>query len=336
MPVHTIDTDRNLDSILYSMIGNMTVPVSGEKLARDLGISHSRLARLIDRLRVEGVEILGEPFSGFRLTRLPDVLIPELITDRLHTKTMGRNLLHVWEIDSTNAFAAGLLTSDDSVPHGTTVVAERQTAGRGRRGRRWISDSGVGLYFSIVLKPNVSVSANLAPLLTLGAALAAHDSIERTTELQVDIKWPNDLLIGRKKVCGILSEMHAELDHVRSMIVGVGINVNHSEMPDEIRTIGSSLRLESGRGHSRIEILVDFLSAFEKIYDGFVAKGPASITEPWTALSSFANGRKVKVHDGVRQIEGTTDGLSAMGALRILRYGGGIEEVYSGDVVDWE
>ena len=334
MLAQTTDADRNLDSILYSMIGNMAVPVSGEKLAKDLGISHSRVARLVEKLRGEGVEILGTPFSGFRLTRLPEVLIPELIIERLHTKTMGRNLLHLWEVDSTNAFAGELTSSGDSVPHGTTVVAERQTSGRGRRGRRWISDSGVGLYFSVVLRPDVS--ANLAPLLTLGAALAAHDSIERATELQVDIKWPNDLLIGRKKVCGILSEMHAELDQVRSMIVGVGINVNHSEMPEEIREIGTSLRLESGREHSRIEILVDFLTAFEKIYDGFVAKGPASITKPWTRLSSFARGRKVKVHDGVRQIEGTTDGLSALGALRIRQHDGSVEEVYSGDVVSWE
>jgi BirA family biotin operon repressor/biotin-[acetyl-CoA-carboxylase] ligase len=334
MMIQATETDRNLDSILYSMIGNMTVPVSGEKLAQDLGISHSRVARLVDRLRGEGVEILGAPFSGFRLTRLPDVLIPELVIERLHTKTMGRNLVHLWEVDSTNAFAGELVSSNRSVPHGTTVVAERQTSGRGRRGRHWVSDSGDGLYVSIVLKPDVS--ANLAPLLTLGAALAAHDSIERTTELQVDIKWPNDLLIGRKKVCGILSEMHAELDQVRSMVVGVGINVNHSEMPEAIREIGTSLRMESGRSHSRIEVLVDFLTAFEKIYDRFVAKGPVSITQPWTELSSFAHGRMVAVHDGVRQIEGTTEGLSALGALRIRQDDGRVEEVYSGDVVHWE
>ena len=330
----TRETDQNMDAILYSLIGNMTVPVSGEKLATDLGISHSRVLRLVDKLRGEGVEILGEPFSGFRLTRLPDVLIPELVLERLHTKSMGQKLHHLYEVDSTNAFAARLVSSDGSVSHGTTVVAERQTAGRGRRGRQWISGSGVGLYISIVLKPDIS--SNLAPLLTLGAALAAHDSIERTTELQIDIKWPNDLLVGRRKVCGILSEMHGELDQVRSMIVGVGINVNHSEMPEEIREIGSSLRLESGRFHSRIKILVDFLAAFEKIYDRFVAKGPVSIIEPWTRLSSFAHGRRLKVHDGVRQIEGTTDGLNALGALRIRQDEGGVEEVYSGDVVEWE
>ncbi len=334
MLTYTRETDRNLDSILYSMIENMTVPVSGEKLAADLGISHSRVARLVERLRGEGVEILGAPFAGFRLTRLPDVLIPELVLERLHTKTMGQNLLHLWEVDSTNAFAGELLGSGEAVPHGTTVVAERQTAGRGRRGRQWVSASGVGLYVSIVLKPDMS--ANLAPLLTLGAALAVHDSIRRTTELQVDIKWPNDLLIGRKKVCGILSEMHAELDQVRTLIVGVGINVNHTEMPGAIRNIGTSLKLESGHGHSRIEILVDFLTAFEKIYDSFVAKGPVSITAPWAELSSFAFGRTVKVHDGVRQIEGITDGLSALGALRIRQDDGGVEEVYSGDVIGWE
>ena len=334
MPSEATRTDRNLDEVLYFLIENMTVPVSGEKLARDLGISHSRVVRLVDKLRREGVEILGEPFSGFRLTRLPDVLMPDLIAERLHTREIGRNLHHLYQIDSTNAFAAGLLVSDKTTPHGTVVVAEGQTEGRGRLGRNWISISGVGLYLTIVLRPKIP--SHLAPLLTLGTAVAAHDTIERTTGLEVDIKWPNDLLVGGKKVCGILSELHAELDRVRSLIIGVGVNVNHSEIPEEIREIGTSLRIESGRRQSRIEILVDFLTAFEKLYLGFIQKGPASIIEPWMRSSSFAHGRTLEINDGVRQIRGTTDGLNASGALRIRQADGSVEEVYSGDVVHWE
>ena len=259
MSLAATETDRNLDAVLYVLIENMTVPVSGEKLARDLGIFHSRVVRLVDKLRADGVEILGEPFSGFRLTRLPDVLMPELIQERLHTREIGRTLPPPLSDRFDKCLCGRFVGLGPGHVTRTVVVAEKQTAGRGRLGRSWISMSGVGLYLTIVLRPDIP--CHLAPLLTLGTALAAHDAIERTSGLEVDIKWPNDLLVGGKKVCGVLSELHAELDRVRSLIIGVGVNINHNEIPEEIREIGTSLRIESGRNHSRIEILVDFLSA---------------------------------------------------------------------------
>ena len=326
--------DQNLDEVLHFLMQNMTVSVSGEKLARDLGVPHSRVVRWVDRLRSEGIDILGEAFTGFRLTRLPDVLLPQLIRDRLHTRAFGRTLHHRYRVESTNSYASDLLGQDKPAAHGTVVVAERQTAGRGRMGRSWVSPPGVGLYASIILRPEIS--SNLAPLLTLGTAVAAHDSIERATALEVDIKWPNDLLIGRKKICGILSELQAEVDRVRAMIIGVGINVNHEEFPDEIADQATSLRLESGRTHSRIEILLDFLHEFERLYERFREIGPSAIIDRWTRLSSFANGRSIEVDDGVRRIRGVTSGLNALGALRIAQPDGVVEEVYSGDVVHWE
>jgi len=334
IPETNPQVDQSMDEVLHFLMQNMTVSVSGEKLARDLGVSHSRVVRWVERLRSEGIDILGEAFTGFRLTRLPDVLLPQLIRPRLHTQDFGRTLHHLYSVDSTNSYAVGLLGQDKSAAHGTVVMAERQTAGRGRRGRSWISIPGVGLYISIILRPEISSS--LAPLLTLGTAVAAHDAIERATELEVDIKWPNDLLLGRKKICGILSELEAEVDHVRAMVIGVGINVNNEEFPEEIADSATSLRLELRRTHSRIEILLDFLHEFERLYEQFCEKGPSAIIDPWTRSSSFAKGRAIKVDDGVRLIRGVTDGLNALGALRILEADGGIEEVYSGDVVHWE
>ncbi len=325
--------DQSLDAVLHFLMQNMTVSVSGEKLARDLGVPHSRVVRWVDRLRAEGIDILGEAFTGFRLTRLPDVLLPQLIRDRLHTRAFGRNLHHLYSVESTNSYAIDLLGQDKPAPHGTLVVAERQTAGRGRMGRSWISSPEVGLYTSIILRPEIS--SNLAPLLTLGTAVAAHDSIERATDLEVDIKWPNDLLIGRKKICGILSELQAEVDRVRAMVIGVGINVNHDEFPDQIADTATSLRMESGRTHSRIEILLDFVHEFERLYELFREKGPSAIIDKWTRLSSFANGRMIEVDDGVRRIRGVTAGLNALGALRIAQPDGDVEEVYSGDVLHW-
>ena len=326
--------DRKLDELLHALIQNMMIAVSGEKLARDLGVSHSTLARWIDKLREAGVEIRGELFTGYRLARLPDVLLPQLIRPRLATTMIGRNLYHFYSVDSTNAFATRLLTHGRNVPEGTVIIAESQTAGRGRLGRSWHSEREAGLYFSIVLFPKAPPS--LAPLFTLAAAVAMHNAIERYTGLDIDIKWPNDLLVTGKKLCGILSEIQAEVDLVKNMVIGIGVNVNHETLPPDIAGRATSLRIASGRIQSRIEILLEFFQEFENIYMEFERKGPRKIIERWTSSSSFANGRRIEIHDGVRKIAGVTRGLNALGALRIEQKGGQLEEVYSGDVVSWE
>jgi BirA family biotin operon repressor/biotin-[acetyl-CoA-carboxylase] ligase len=326
--------DRKLDELLYALMQNMTIVVSGEKLARDLEVSHSTLVRWIEKLRQAGIEIRGELFTGYRLVRLPDVLLPQLIRPRLRTNTLGKNLYHFFTVDSTNAFAARLLAHGRRVHDGTVVVAEAQTAGRGRLGRSWYSEPESGLYFSMLLRPRVPPS--LAPLFTLATAVAMHDAIERDTRLAVDIKWPNDLLVERKKIGGILAEIQAEVDLVKMMIIGVGLNVNHERMPPDIAEIASSLRIASGRIQSRIEIFVEFLEDFENLYSEFVRKGPAAVIERWSRDSSFAEGRRLEVNDGVRTISGVTRGLNPLGALRIEQKDGRVEEVYSGDVVHWE
>lgn len=318
---------------MLSLCRNMTVPVSGEKLAAELGCSHSSIARLVDRLRKRGVEIQGEPFAGFRLMRLPDVILPEHLSQRRHTGHLGREIHHLYDVDSTNRYAAGLLSGGNRPRHGTVILAEHQTAGKGRLGRRWESPPGKGLYLTIVLCPEIP--SNLAPLMTLAAAVAAHETVERVTGLDVDIKWPNDLLVGRRKISGILCELHAELDRVRYVTVGIGINVNQDQFPEEIRESATSLSIETGRSWSRIEVLLDFLAAFERLYTRFESRGPAVVTEGWTRASSFASGREIEVNDGVRTIRGVTEGLSVLGALRIRVEGGGIEEVSSGDVIRW-
>ncbi len=326
--------DRKLDELLHALMQNMMITVSGEKLARDLEVSHSTLTRWIDKLRQSGIEIHGEVFTGYRLVRLPDVLLPQLIRSRLHTNQIGKSLYHFYTVDSTNAFALRLLEHGYKVAEGTVIIAESQTAGRGRLGRSWHSERESGLYLSMVLYPKAPPS--LAPLLTLATTIAAHNAIERATQLDVDIKWPNDLLIGGRKVSGILAEMQAEVDRIKMMIIGIGINVNQDSFPDDIAGRATSLRLFSGRLQSRIEILVDFLEEFEALYMTFEREGPRAIIDEWTRLSSFANGRKIEIDDGVRRIAGITRGLNPLGALRVEQPGGRTEDVYSGDVVSWD
>jgi BirA family biotin operon repressor/biotin-[acetyl-CoA-carboxylase] ligase len=162
-------------------------------------------------------------------------------------------MYHFFSVDSTNAFASRLLAHDHrKVAAGTMVLAESQTAGRGRMGRSWYSEPENGLYVSMVLRPQVPTT--MAPLFTLGAAVAMHNAVERDTRVDVDIKWPNDLLVGGKKVCGILAEIQAEVDRVNTLVVGLGLNVNHAGLPEDIAERATSLRIASGRLQSRIEI----------------------------------------------------------------------------------
>jgi BirA family biotin operon repressor/biotin-[acetyl-CoA-carboxylase] ligase len=326
--------DRKLDELLYALMQSMTITVSGEKLAQDLQVSHSTLTRWIDKLRQAGIEIHGEVFTGYRLLRLPDVLLPQLIRPRLHTTQLGKSLYHFYTIDSTNSFALRLAEHEHKVAEGTVIIAESQTAGKGRLGRQWHSERETGLYLSVMLYPKAPPS--LAPLLTLATTIAAHNAVERATQLNVDIKWPNDLLIGAKKVCGILAEMQAEVDRIRMMIIGIGINVNQLALPIDIADRATSLRLASGRAQSRIEILVDFLEELETLYMTFERDGPRAIIQQWIRLSSFGNGRKIEIDDGVRRIIGVTRGLNPLGALRVEQADGRVEEIYSGDVVSWE
>lgn len=324
--------DRKLDEFVFALMRNMTIAVSGEKLARDLGVSHSTLVRWVEKLRSYGLEIRGELFTGYRLLRVPDVMLPQLIRPRLRTRALGKNIYHFYRVDSTNAFALRLIAHDRKVADGALILAEAQTAGRGRLGRSWHSEPENGLYLSMVLRPKIPPS--LAPLFTLAAAVAMHNAVEHDTRLDVDIKWPNDLLTGGRKISGILGEIQAEVDRVHALIIGIGVNVNHSSFPPEVAERATSLRIASGRMQSRIEILLEFLEEFETLMDRFERTGPATIIDQWTQNSSFANGRRLKIDDGVRVIEGFTRGLNPVGALR-LETKGGIEEIYSGDVVWW-
>ena len=326
--------DRKIDQLLFALMQNMTIAVSGEKLAQDLGVSHSALARWIDKLRQARVEIRGELFTGYRLTKVPDVLLPQLLRPRLRTKRLAQNLYHFYSVDSTNAFALRLLGRQQDVPDGGLVLAESQTAGRGRLGRSWHSEPASGLYLSLILKPEIPPT--LAPLLTLGCAVALHNAVEKSTRLDVDIKWPNDLLIGGKKIAGILAEIQADLDRLHFLVIGVGLNVNHIELPSDLADRATSLRIASGQSASRIEILVDFLEEFEGLLDRFQARGPGVIVSEWSRHSSFADGRQVEIADGMRVVKGVTRGLNPIGALRVETEDHRIEEIYSGEVRNWK
>jgi BirA family transcriptional regulator, biotin operon repressor / biotin---[acetyl-CoA-carboxylase] ligase len=323
-------TDRRIDRLIELLVKNATVVVPGPKIAKEIGVTRSTVWTWIEKLRALGVEIKGHPSSGYQLQKLPDVLVPSLIGPEVGTGELGRKIVHYFRIDSTNSVA--LQMAAEGAPHGTVVLAEEQTAGRGRFGRVWYSEKSSGIYCSVLLRPELSPAA--APALTLVAGLAAHHAVAQVTGLAVDIRWPNDLLIGGKKVCGILTEMSAELDRLHAVVLGFGINVNHREIPSELRSIATSLRLEGGKPYSRAQVLVSLLKELERAYGVLLRDGSPAIAREWAASSSYARGKRVRVLSAAGEFTATTSGLEPSGALRVRRDDGREEPLVAGEIVE--
>jgi BirA family biotin operon repressor/biotin-[acetyl-CoA-carboxylase] ligase len=213
------------------------------------------------------------------------------------------------------------------------VIAEEQTAGRGRAGRAWHSEKTSGIYMTVLLRP--TLSPMLAPLITMVAGLAVRDAILEEIEIAPDLRWPNDLLLAGKKFGGILTEMHAEPDRVHFVIVGVGIDVNHTAMPAALSATATSLRMITGKVHSRLQLVARLLRHLETYYNRLVDEGPAPIVTRFTEVSSYARGKRVRIATAGMAYTGTTDGLEPNGLLRVRRDDSGRTEiVVSGDVAE--
>jgi BirA family biotin operon repressor/biotin-[acetyl-CoA-carboxylase] ligase len=223
--------------------------------------------------------------------------------------------------------------AEQGEPHGTVVLAEEQTGGRGRAGRSWISEKSAGIYCTLLLRPAIPPAH--APLLTLVAGLAARDAAAEELDSAPDIRWPNDLLVGGRKFAGILTEMHAEPDRIHYAVVGIGINVNQSKMPPELAQIATSLRIETKKTHSRFELLVRLLRHFDRYYNQFLSEGAAPIVKRFGEVSSYFRGKRVRITTSTESFTGTTAGLEASGVLRVARDDKkSTELVLSGDVAE--
>jgi BirA family biotin operon repressor/biotin-[acetyl-CoA-carboxylase] ligase len=323
-------TDRRIDKLIYLLVKNATVVVPGPKIASHIGVTRATVWEYIEKLRSLGVEIKGHHASGYQLAKLPDILAPSLVRTELGENEIGGKIVHYFRVDSTNTTALALAAS--GAAHGTVVLAEEQTAGRGRLGRNWYSEKSSGIYVSVILRPELSPAA--APALTLMAGVAAHRAISSATGLAVDIRWPNDLLVNGRKVCGILTEMSAELGRLHYVVLGIGINVNHRAMPDELKSIATSLRIEGGRNYSRAQILVTLLKEVEKHYRILLDDGNAAISRAWADASTYAQGKNIRVRSNGGEFQAVTAGLDPSGALRIRREDGCEESLVSGEVIE--
>jgi len=323
-------TDRRLAALLTLLSENATIIISGGRIAREIGVSRSTVWRWVQRLRELGVRVKGRPATGYFLETVPDILTPDLLRKRLRGSLFGRRSYHFFKTDSTNRIAMELGYADE--PEGAVILAEEQTGGRGRGGRSWHSERGTGIYVTLLLRPRLAPVH--APLLTMLAGLSTRSAIEAQTGLGVTLKWPNDLLLEGLKVGGILTEMHAEPNLVRFVVVGIGVNVNQEKFPTELSRVATSLRLASGRAQSRLEILVRLLSQFENDYNRFLREGPPYVVARFQSETDFASGRRVRVDTGMESYFGTSSGLSPEGLLQVKKEDGQMMTVIAGDVTE--
>lgn len=303
--------------------------VSGEELAEHLGVTRTAIWNHISRLREIGYTIDALPHLGYRLTGIPDKMLPDEIRNVLQTDFIGRKIYAFDKTDSTNDIASRLAEAGE--PEGALVVAEQQAKGRGRLGRTWFSPKGKGLWFSIILRPGLPPSA--APQVTLAGAVACAKAVRDIAGLDALIKWPNDVVINNKKVCGILTEMNTDMDRIRHVVMGVGMNVNvgGEEFPRELTATATSVKIETSKDISRLALLAAVLHVFEELYARLKAGDFESVKQEWIGLSNIV-GKYVRVTTEGRTLDGYAVGVDFRGNL-IVRLANGLNEhIISGDV----
>jgi BirA family biotin operon repressor/biotin-[acetyl-CoA-carboxylase] ligase len=307
-----------------------TVVVSGTKIAQEISSTRSEVWRLIQQLRGLGVDVAGHPATGYQLRSVPDLLLPEILRPLLRGSLFGKHIHHFYKIGSTNTQA--MAAAAEGAAEGSVFLAEEQTAGRGRAAHAWHSVRSAGIYCSVVLRPALPPSDVL--VLSLAAGLAVHAAIQQIdARVPVDLKWPNDVLIAGKKVCGILTEMNAEATRVRYIVVGIGINVNHASFPKEIAEQATSLKLASGSEWSRVELVAALLKSLDREYRELCGDPEArrSILRRFAECSSWVRGKKVRIEENDWSFEGTTAGLDERGFLQV-HTSSGMQTVLSGTV----
>ena len=299
--------------------------LSGDEISRSLGISRQGLWKHIQDLKDSGYDIIAVPHLGYRLAACPDRLFVFEIARNLNTKFVGKKIHYFDYLSSTMDTAMQL--GMEGAATGTLVLAEAQVKGRGRLGRSWSSPKHKGIYLSLILRPKILPAA--CPILTLMSAVSICEAVKHALDLDVQIKWPNDLLMHNKKVAGILTEMNAEVDKVNFVVIGIGLNVNNEKK--SLIPQATSLREEQGAEISRVVLLQEILRRLESNYFLLENKGPEEIINKWRSFT-LTLGTRVKVDFQNKHIEGQATDIDVDGALLIRKDSGLMQKVSSGDV----
>lgn len=286
--------------------------ISGQELCNRFGVSRTAVWKAINQLKEAGYEIEAQQNKGYRLMAAPDLMTEVEIKSLMHTDWVAKEVLYFDTIDSTNTKAQEL--AEKGYQSGTLVVADKQESGKGRRGRSWVSPSGTGIFMTLMIKPDIN--PNNASMLTLVAALAVAKAITSVTGEEALIKWPNDIVINGKKVCGILTEMNAQFDYINHIVVGIGINVHNESFPEEISQMASSLTIEAGgKRFHRAQIIAETMAYFEQYYDTFLkTQDLSALVREYDKLLVNRN-KSVRVLDPKEPFDGKAMGITPKGEL---------------------
>jgi BirA family transcriptional regulator, biotin operon repressor / biotin---[acetyl-CoA-carboxylase] ligase len=317
------------DEILKLLREHSTSFLSGEEMSHTLKVSRTAVWKRMKNLRASGYDIEASRRLGYRLIRSPDLLTPSEIKPLLKTKWMGKGIHHFQTITSTNTEAYQLALR--GAPEGEIVIAESQEKGRGRLGRHWVSPPFVNLYLSVILRPDIPPSQ--ASLITLMAAVAVAEGIERFSGLHPVIKWPNDILLKNRKLAGLLNEIHSETDRIHFVILGIGVNLNMDKklLAKEIRNVATSLKMETGKTVSRKEFVPCLLEALEKWYTLFLREGGKPVLDAWRERARI-RGKAVKVTSFGETLFGRAVDVDSEGRLILETEKGERKNIVAGDV----
>jgi len=313
--------------ILEKLKGNEDF-ISGQEISKDFHMTRAAIWKYINILREEGYNIESVPSKGYRLVSLPDLLTYEEIREYLDTDFIGRNIHYFDSIDSTNKKAKEIALDEEE---GTVLISEEQTDGKGRMGRDWVSPKGKGIWMTIILKPNIEPMK--VPKLTLLGAAAVNKALDKMG-IKTQIKWPNDILIAGKKICGILTEMSGELSMINYIIMGIGINVNLDEgdIPEELKDKASSLKISTGEEINRKELTANILNELEKLYISFKEEDNKDEVLKICRENSILLGEEVKIIRGNDIRLGKAIDIKEDGELLVKFEGDNIESIISGEV----
>lgn len=302
--------------------------VSGQQLCEKFQVSRTAVWKRIKQLQEEGYEIEAVSNRGYRIISSPDILSAAEIESALATRWIGKKVLAFPTIDSTNTLCKK--KGEEGEAEGLLVVADEQTGGKGRRGRSWNTPPGSAIAMSLLLRPQVRPER--IAMVTLVAGMALAKVCRELYHLDAEIKWPNDVVIGGKKLSGTLTEMSAQMSMVNYIVVGTGINVNMDSFPEELSRTATSLYLETGKKQSRAQLLAALLHAFEEYYERFLQTEDLSLLREEYNDMLVSTGKTVRVLDPAGEYEGRARGINELGELLVEMKDGTIKNVYAGEV----
>lgn len=302
--------------------------VSGQELCERFGVTRTAIWKSINQLKEDGYSIEAVQNKGYRIVGFPDSISSVEITSLMETVWAGRELKFVETVDSTNNYARKLAENDGV--HGTLVVAEKQEMGKGRRGKVWSTPKGTSVAMTLILRPELEPQK--ASMLTLVMGITVAKAINRMLGLDCKIKWPNDVVINGKKICGILTEMSADMDGINYLVVGAGINVNLDILPEEIIEIATSLSLETGHPVHRAEVICQCMKTFEEYYGKFMETKDLSLMLDDYNDILINNGKAVKVMEPGNEYTGVSTGINELGELQVIKDTGEKVSIFAGEV----